>query len=52
VGHVASTRGMQHAYRILLWHKWEDNTQMEFKEIWCQDVDWIHVAIWFSSRML
>jgi len=25
-------------------HKLEDNIKMNIKEIWCEDVDWTHVA--------
>jgi hypothetical protein len=31
----------------LLWrprHRWEDNIQIDVKEIGCEGVDWIHLA--------
>jgi hypothetical protein len=26
------------------WHGWEDCVKMDFKEIGCEDVDWVHLA--------
>jgi hypothetical protein len=25
-------------------HRWEDNIRMDLREIWWEDVDWIHLA--------
>jgi hypothetical protein len=47
--------GIGNAYKILVekpeWkrplgrprHRWEDNIKMVFREIWYEDVDWIHL---------
>jgi len=25
-------------------HRWEDNIRMDLREVWWEDVDWIHLA--------
>jgi hypothetical protein len=56
VGLVTSMREKRSTVRILmskheerrplgrLGHRWEGNIKMDFKELWCEGVDWIHVA--------
>jgi hypothetical protein len=56
VGHVARTSELRNVYKILVVkpegkvplrryrHKWEDNTEMDLKEIGWGVVDWIPVA--------
>jgi hypothetical protein len=56
VGYVAHTEEVIKIYKILFRrpegkrplgrhrHRWEDNINMDFKEIECESVDWIHLA--------
>jgi hypothetical protein len=56
VGHVAGTGERSGAYRVLVGkpegkkslgrsrHRWEDNIEMDFKEIEWEGVDWINLA--------
>jgi hypothetical protein len=56
VGHVARVGAVRGAYNILVGRpegrrplgrprrRWEDNTEMDLKEIWFGDVDWFHLV--------
>jgi hypothetical protein len=53
VGHVVHMGEMRSAYKILVrkperplgtpLYRWKDNIKMDFKEVACENVDWIHL---------
>jgi hypothetical protein len=55
-GHVALMGEGRGVYRVLVgkperkrplgrpWHRWEDNTKMDLKEVGCGGMDWIELA--------
>jgi hypothetical protein len=56
VGHVILLREIKHSYKILFVksgrkgtlgkpsYRWENNIKMDLKEIWCEDMNWNHMA--------